>query len=124
MISIYEVQTPDGPNRIIADEAFVEAHYPGAWQYVGPHIDQTPVSYQPLTRAAFTALVSTGLTSAEKLVLRKDEAMELAWLEIGDLGDAIPRDHEYVTNFLTAAIDALLLTSAQSASVLDNWPTA
>lgn len=83
-----------------------------------------PPNYRTLSRAEFTSLVSTGLSSAEKLALRKDEAMELAWLEIGDLGDAIPRDHEYVNNFLTNAVDAALLTSAQSAAVLDNWPTA
>lgn len=82
-----------------------------------------PPVYRALTKAEFTSLVSTGLTSAQKLALRKDDSMELAWLEIGDLGEAIPRDHAFTTGFLDAAVDASLLAGAQRQVVLDDWPT-
>jgi hypothetical protein len=81
-----------------------------------------PTSYRALTKAEFSSLVSTGLTSPEKLALRTDTAMTLAWLEISDLGDAIPRDHEFTTNFLNDATGAQVLTAAQRAAVLEGWP--
>lgn len=87
-----------------------------------PPLPVPPPPYNTLTKAAFTALVSIGLSSSQKLALRKDEAMELAWMEIGDLGDAIPRDHEYTTSFLDAARGAGLLSQSQVDAVLSNWP--
>lgn len=80
------------------------------------------INYRPLAKAEFTALVSTGLTSAQKLALRKDVEMELAWMEIGDLGDAIPRDHDFTTAFLDAAVTNGHLTNAKRQAVLANWP--
>lgn len=93
-------------------------------QWIDLPYEAPPPVYRPLAKADFTALVSTGLTSAQKLALRKDVEMELAWMEIGDLGDAIPRDHDFTTAFLEAAVTNGHLTNAKRQAVLNNWPTA
>ena len=68
------VTLPDGStNTIVADEAFVEANYPGAWELVPapPPIDAAEPTDARITRLAFR----NRFTQAEKV------ALELAALD-------------------------------------------
>lgn len=97
-------------NGMIEEKEFVDLPY-----------EEPPPSYRDLTKADFTALVSTGLTSAQKLALRKNADMELAWMQIDDLANVIPRSHPFTNEFLDTAIDLALLTTAQRETVLTEW---
>ena len=62
----YRITTPEGANTIVADEAFVEAHYPGKWTLLHDPAP-APASAVPasVTRAqGKVALIDAGLWPA------------------------------------------------------------
>lgn len=121
---VYEIISQDGaaPNRIIADEAFVEAAYPGRWELVGPMPEPPAVApiLPPLSRRRLRlGLLSIGIRSADIeaviAAIPDAEAREWAMIEWQDASE-YERSHP-----LIADVAAALSLPAEQVDALWVW---
>lgn len=109
--SIYEVTSEVGDVvRIVADEAFVDAVYPGRWQLVGPVAE--PPSPDPVLPALTRRRLRLGLLSigirapdveAVIAAIPDEEAREWAMIEWQDASE-YERNHPLIAD-VAAALD-------------------
>lgn len=113
---IYEILNDSGQvvNTIIADEAFVEAHYPGHYRLVGPEPVTTP---RIVTKLAFRYR----LTDAEYvgiLTAAKTDVSVAAWIETFNIVSQINLDDPRTKSGLDMMVSKGLLTAERETEIL------
>lgn len=123
---VYKVTSEDGDtiNRIVADEAFVEAAYPGRWELVGPVPELPAVApiLPPLSRRRLRlGLLSIGIRApdieAVIAAIPDAEAREWAMIEWQDASE-YERNHPLIADVAETLhlpaeqVDALWLWAA------------
>lgn len=114
---IYEILDDAGAviNLIIADEAFVEANYPGHYQLVGP--EPTPYVAPIITKLAFRFR----LTDAEYvgiLTAAKTDVEVAAWIETFNMVSQINLDDTRTKSGLDMMVSKGLLTVERETEIL------
>ena len=131
MTNIYAINDQDGNEtaRIIADEAFVEAIYPGRFTLIGPvPEDPKPApTYRTITKlqAIDMILAHSGMTDAQHLAFRKDQNLELFWMRWRDdvPTDGIRRDSPLTSQTIAAIVATGHMTQEQADALMAAWPT-
>jgi len=113
---IYEILSDSGQvvNTIIADEAFVEAHYPGHYRLVGPEPVTTP---RIVTKLAFRYR----LTDAEYvgiLTAAKTDVSVAAWIETFNIVSQVNLDDPRTKAGLDMMVSKGLLTAERKTEIL------
>jgi hypothetical protein len=113
---IYEILSDSGQvvNTIIADEAFVEAHYPGHYRLVGPEPVTTP---RIVTKLAFRYR----LTDAEYvgiLTAAKTDVSVAAWIETFNIVSQVNLDDPRTKAGLDMMVSKGLLTAERETEIL------
>lgn len=113
---IYEILNDSGQvvNTIIADEAFVEAHYPGHYRLVGPEPVTTP---RIVTKLAFRYR----LTDAEYvgiLTAAKTDVSVAAWIETFNIVSQVNLDDPRTKAGLDMMVSKGLLTAERETEIL------
>jgi hypothetical protein len=113
---IYEILNDSGQvvNTIIADEAFVEAHYPGHYRLVGPEPSTTP---RIVTKLAFRYR----LTDAEYvgiLTAAKTDVSVAAWIETFNIVSQVNLDDPRTKAGLDMMVSKGLLTAERETEIL------
>jgi hypothetical protein len=113
---IYEILSDSGQvvNTIIADEAFVEAHYPGHYRLVGPEPVTTP---RIVTKLAFRYR----LTDAEYvgiLTAAKTDVSVAAWVETFNIVNQVNLDDPRTKSGLDMMVSKGLLTAERETEIL------
>lgn len=114
---IYEILDDAGAviNLIIADEAFVEANYPGHYRLVGP--EPTPYVAPIITKLAFRFR----LTDAEYvgiLTAAKTDVEVAAWIETFNMVSQINLDDTRTKSGLDMMVSKGLLTVERETEIL------
>lgn len=114
---IYEILDDNGEviNTIIADEAFVQAHYPSHYRLVG----EEPRPYVPpvITRSAFRFRL-TNSEYAEILQAAKIDIEVQAWVETFNMVTQIDLDNQHTKDGVAVLVSADLLTEARAEEIL------
>jgi hypothetical protein len=113
---IYEILSDSGQvvNTIIADEVFVEAHYPGHYRLVGPEPVTTP---RIVTKLAFRYR----LTDAEYvgiLTAAKTDVSVAAWIETFNIVSQVNLDDPRTKAGLDMMVSKGLLTAERETEIL------
>jgi hypothetical protein len=113
---IYEILNDSGQvvNTIIADEAFVEAHYPGHYRLVGPEPVTTP-------RIVTKLALRYRLTDAEYvgiLTAAKTDVSVAAWVETFNIVNQVNLDDPRTKSGLNMMVSKGLLTAERETEIL------
>jgi hypothetical protein len=114
---IYEILDDAGAviNRIIADEAFVEANYPGHYRLVGPE----PVPYVApiITKVAFRFRF-TDAEYVNILTAAKTDVEVAAWVETFNMVTQINLDDQRTKDGVANLVSKNLLTQPRADEIL------
>jgi hypothetical protein len=114
---IYEILDDAGDviNRIIADEAFVEANYSGHYRLVGPEPTQyvAPVITKVAFRFRFTDTEYVGILNAAKT-----DVEVAAWVETFNMVTQINLDDQRTKDGVANLVSKTLLTQERGNEIL------
>jgi hypothetical protein len=114
---IYEILDDAGAviNLIIADEAFVEANYPGHYQLVGP--EPTPYVAPIITKVAFRFRL-TDTEYVDILNAAKTDIEVAAWVETFNMVSQINLDDQRTKDGVANLVSKNLLTQPRADEIL------
>jgi hypothetical protein len=127
----YKVTLPDGgSNIILADQAFVEQHWPGQWELLPEAETPAPAPVRHITRLAFrnrftlpekTALeLSAIVDPAAPMEVKQQQAMLRAYLKDVEAATFIDLDRPDTRAGVQMLESAGLLAAGRAAQVLDS----
>ena len=116
---IYEILNDSGEviNTIVADEAYVEANYPGHYRLVGPSENPPPPLAPIITKLAFRYR----LTDAEYvniLAAAKTDVEVAAWVETFNMVNQVSLDDPRTASGLNMMVSKNLLTAEREVEIL------
>ncbi len=118
---IYNILDDTGAviNTILAEPEFVEAHYPGHYQLVGPEPAPPPppciITKVAMLTSRFTNAEFVGILTAAKT----DPAIE-AWKYVFDAASTIDLDAQNTRDGMALLVSKNLLTQARADAILND----
>lgn len=120
MSNIYKVVEQNGNEReILADQFFVEKHYPNNWILIGPYVEPAPIPPPIITRLAmidrFANIEYVGILERAKV-----DAQVQAWLDRFSASNRINLEHSTTKSGIELLVSKSLLTQERADSILND----